>query len=206
MWQRKLNRLLQIIAGVIGNLLTIIWKIIKKFRVIQQPKFRRPLLISSSILIITAILTLSLTGLFNYTLGTSASSPYIPPPAGNSNYYIEATTEGLWNEFLSHYSDTISAKINYVGKSFIFKDILIDESKLNRRYESYILINLVQFVPRDPSELQELKEGDVVDIIGVCAGISDEYQMIVVANCQFLPAGLVPLPLPGGPPPLSPSY
>ena len=159
-----------------------------------------------TIVFIGAILSLCLISVTGCTKQDPFIPEYIPPPAGESRYYIETTTEGLWNEFLSQYSDTISAEIKYVGRSFIFKDILIDEYKLNRRYESYILINLVQFVPRDPSELQELKEGDVVDIIGVCAGISDEYQMIVVANCQFLPAGLVPLPLPGGPPPLSPSY
>jgi len=68
------------------------------------------------------------------------------------------------------------------------------------------IINLVQFVPRDPSELQKLKDGDRVDIIGTCNGLSDKYLYIIVGNCQFLPTGAAPLPLPGGPAPISPSY
>ena len=160
----------------------------------------------SLLLIVIAMLAISLISVTGCTKQDPFIPEYIPPPEGNRSYYIETTCEDLWNVFLSRYSDVISAEINYVGKCFIFKDILIDEYKLSRRYENSILIGLVQFLPRDPSDLQELKEGDVVDIIGVCAGISDQYVMIVVANCQFLPAGLYPLPLPGGPPPLGPSY
>ena len=36
--------------------------------------------------------------------------------------------------------------------------------------------------------------------IGICAGRPEEWPIVVVVeNCQFLPPGLVPLPLPGGP-------
>lgn len=208
MWRRKLYRLLQIIESVIDKLLKIVWSIIiKGLRITHQPRLRHPLLISVSVMGITAIIALSVTGLFNYTPDTSPSFPYIQPPAGErQKYYFEITPEALWQEFLSPYSDYFMAQNNYVGNSFIFKDILIDEYKLSRKYETYIVINQVQFVARNPSDLQKLKEGDVVDITGVCVGLSDKDTYIIVGNCQFLPAGLVPLPLPGGPAPISPSY
>jgi hypothetical protein len=58
----------------------------------------------------------------------------------------------------------------------------------------------VQFWAPHPLDLKELKEGDRVDIIGVCAGKAEEFPpVLVMINCLFLPAGLAPLPLPGGP-------
>jgi hypothetical protein len=164
-------------------------------------------MISSGIMSITAIIALSVTGLINYSPDTSPDFPFIPPPVGErQNYYLEITPEALWEEFLSPYSDVFIAENMYKGRSFIFKNILIDENKLKWRYDDYIVIDLVQFMARNSSELQKLKEGDRIDIIGVCVGLSEKNVYVIVGNCQFLPAGAAPLPLPGGPAPIGPTY
>jgi hypothetical protein len=208
MFKQKLYRLAQTITGITKKSLMILYSIvIKGLRIIQHSRLRRPLIISSGITGITVILVLSVTGLFNYKPDTLPDFPFIPPPAGeNQKYYFEITTEALWDEYLSPYSDSVTAEVRYTGNSFIFKNILIDENKLKWRYDDYIVIDLIQFVPRDTWGLKKLKEGDVVDIIGICVGISDKNVYVIVGNCQFLPANLVPLPLPGGPAPIKPSY
>ena len=166
----------------------------------QKRKLIRFLLLPIGII---GVLVIMLVVPLNYTPDTSVPFPYIPPP---ERYYIEATPQQLHDEFFSPYRDPFSAEVKYVGKSFIFKNIFIDKEILSRRHEAYVWIDLIQFVPHNPSDLQELKEGDMVDIIGVCAGMSKEYAAVVVANCRFLPAGLAPLPLPGGPAPVIGGY
>ncbi len=203
MWQRKFRRFLQIIAGIISKLWTILRTIIKKCRVIQQPKFRRPLLISSGIMGIIGVLVIMMVVPLSYTPNTAAF-PYIPPPEGN--YYIQTTPQDLYNAFTSRYLDPLAAQATYVGESFIFKNILIDEDILSRRHETYVFIDLFKLVPQNPSDLQELKEGERVDIIGVCMGLSKEYLGIELTNCLFLPAGVAPLPLPGGLAPITGGY
>ncbi len=197
MWRQKSRHFLQPIANTIGWPVIITWSIAKRFAaVVGQPRYRHSLMISSCAMGITAI-TLSIVGVFNYKPDTSVPFSYIPPPA--EGYYIEATMEQLTDEFFSHYLDPATAGDRFIGKSFIFKDILMDEAILDRRHETWIIIRgLVQFVFQDPSDLQKLKEGDRVDIIGVCVGISKEYELIVVSNCKFLSAGVAPLPIPGG--------
>ncbi len=204
MWRPEFRRLPQIAAGIISRSGTIIRRATKKFAVVQQPRFRRPLLISSGIMGITAIIALGFIGLFNYTPDTSVPFPYVPPPG--SRYYIEATTDQLYNEFTSHYIDPVTAATRFTGKNFIFKNILISKGILARRHETYISIGMAQFVPQYPSDLQKLKEGDTIDIIGVCMGLSTEYSLVLVSNCVFLPAGVVPLPLPGGMAPVIGGY
>lgn len=172
-----------------------------------QQKLRRPLLISSGIMGIIAILALSLVGLFNYTPDTSVPFPYIPPldmpPEG---YYIEATIQHISDQFYLSYHDVELESARYIGKSFIFNNILIDDLILKARTETYIFISHVQFVPQYPSELENLKEGDVVDIVGVCMGVSEATAYVWVTDCRFLPAGLVQLLVPGGTTPMPGGY
>lgn len=64
---------------------------------------------------------------------------------------------------------------------------------------SNVATGIFGFVPQDPSDVKELKGGDLVDIVGVYAGRSKEQHYVhVITNCLFLPAGLSPFPLPGG--------
>ncbi len=201
MWRPEFRRLPQIVAGIISRSGTIIWRATKKFTVVQQPRFRRPLLISSGIMGITAIIALGFIGLFNYTPDISVPFPYVPPP-GSNYYYIEATTDQLLDAFFSVYADPATVAREYIGQGFIFKGILVDKALLNRLHKTYFIVGQIQFVFQYPSELQKLKEGDTIDIIGVCMGPSPEYSLVVVSNCRFLLTGVAPLPLPGGPAPV----
>ncbi|MFC2026589.1 hypothetical protein ACFLUX_01270 [Chloroflexota bacterium] len=64
---------------------------------------------------------------------------------------------------------------------------------------SNVATGIFGLVPQDPSDVKELKGGDLVDIIGTYAGRSTEQHYVqVITNCLFLPAGLSPFPLPGG--------
>jgi len=204
MWQQKLKRSLKVIMGIVGKILNMIWKIIK--RVIQLPGFKRSLSVSLGVLSITVILAVGITGLLNYKLDTSTHFPFILPPAGESMYYIESTPENLWNTFLSPYSIYFDTQSRYIGRSFIIKNLFMSEYRLSRRYETYIIIDDIKFIFLDPSGLQQLKKGDIIDITGVCVGVPEKEPYITVGNCQLLPAGLVSLPLPGGPAPLSSGY
>jgi len=196
MWQRKLNRLSQIISIVKNKLIRIAYKL----RVIQLPKFRSPLIISPGVLAIAAIIALSIIGLFNYKPDTSPSFPYIPPPLGErQNYYFESSVNTLWYTFFSPYGDMEFARIKYLGQSFIFKNFLLKDYILEGKiHETYFIFNGIKFVPSDPSELHKLKAGNAIDIIGFCASLDERNQYVYMVNCQFLPAGLALLPLPGG--------
>ncbi len=149
----------------------------------------------------------------SYTLDTSVPFSYVPPPEGDADYYIGTTVKAITSTFIGGYVSPFDAE-RYNGQSFIFKNVLITTKGLTTRRietysqsgellgwetETYLMSSIVQFVPQDLSKWQELKAGDIVDIICVCAGISKEYAVVVITNCQFLPAGLAPLPLPGGP-------
>ena len=165
-----------------------------------------------------------------YTPDTSVSFPYIPPPP--NGYYIETSNRELtytpltssyldtWTDINDQLIDTIAE--THKGESFIFKNISITDHKVVTRQiqpyilgeglaspetETFLMSGNVQFVPQDPSQLKELKAGDVVDIIGVLDSMSEEWPgVLVMKNCQFLPAGIAPLPLPGGPAVVSGGY
>jgi len=188
-------------------LITMLIRIVKKSRVILQSELRRSIMISSGIIAITAIIAFSVTGLFNYTPDTSLFFPYISPPLGEEqSYYWESTVDNLWNTFFSPYGDMELARVTYLSQSYIFKDILIRDYILDRIFENYFIFNSIKFIPINSSELYKLKIGDMIDIIGFCASLDEGNDYIIVVNCQFFPAGFVPLPLPGGPAPISGGY
>lgn len=161
----------------------------------QKRKLTRILLITIGII---GVLVISLVSLFNYTPNTSALFPYIPPPEGPDYAYIEVTADQLISATIAGYVPVSPEQ--FKGKSFIFKNVLITEEMVSRMTETYIMHSILRFVAQDPSDLKKLRAGDVVDIIGVCTG---EFRggsfLVAIGNCQFLPAGLVALPLPGGP-------
>jgi hypothetical protein len=144
---------------------------------------------------IIGVLVISLVVLFSHTPDTSVPFPYVPPPEGPEGYYLEATTDQLTSALTRDYYAL--DPVRYKGESFIFKNVVIKERRL---VDTYLIVGLIQFQTQDPSDLKEFKEGYVVDIIGVCGGALEEGSPVIVfRNCQLLPAGVAPLPLPGGP-------
>ena len=192
--QIRFKRLMSMIKGALDRCNHLV----ANYKIISGQGLIRLLL---SIGIIT-FLIISLVFVFNSAPDTVAAFPYIPPPEGDAGYYIEATTDKLTLALMAAYS--VITPDTYKGKDFIFKDVLIKESRLR---DTYLMISVVLFQPQDPSDLNELKAGDMVDIIGVCDGALEEGSTIVVVkNCRFLPAGVVNLPLPGGPALISGGY
>ena len=149
---------------------------------------------------VIGVLVISLVVLFSYTPDTSVPFPYIPPP--EEGYCIEATTDQL-TEFITAGYGALNPN-DFKGETFIFKNVVMKERGLG---DTYLMVSVIRFYPQDPADLKEFKEGDVVDIIGVCAGTLETEWLLgagfpytmVMKNCQFLPAGVAPLPLPGGP-------
>ena len=188
MWQRKLRRFLLLPIGIIG------------------------------VPVIMLVVPL------NYTPDTSVPFPYVPPPTKGS--YIGIPTTYIFHSNLlgpSDYSFVYEVDPDiYIGESLIFKDVLITPGLIVTRKiqtyipgeglaawetETFLMAGNLQFVPQDPSDLRELKVGDVVDITGFCSFRSKEWpNVIVFKNCQFMPAGVAPLPLPGGLVPISFTY
>ena len=163
--------------------------------------------------VVVAFLVTSLVVFFSHTPSTAAPFPYVPPPEGDSGYYVGATVRDITTSFRTHYGTPFD-EIGNIGRSFIFKDVLVTIKGLTTRKvvtysqngeieviktDIYFPAGLIQFFPRDLAKWQQLKAGDVVDVIGVYTGVSDEYQTVIVfRNCEYFPANTLPLPLPGG--------
>ena len=151
------------------------------------------------LLMAIAILTISLISV----TGCTKQDPFIPefiqPP---NKYYIEMTPMQIDEAMLSDYNTPQSVQKEWEGKSLIVKNITVNEVALSTLHEGYIFLTNIKCIPLRPTDLSDLKEGDVVDIIGVFADVplvaGAKIGVITLASCQFLPAGLYPLPLPGG--------
>lgn len=160
---------------------------------IKQRRFKHLLLM------LIAILTIGLAGI----TGCAQQKPFIPeyilPP---DMYYIEMTPMQIDEAMLSDYNTPQSVQREWEGKSLIVKNITVNEVALSTLHEGYIFLTNIKCIPLRPTDLSDLKEGDVVDIIGVFADVplvaGAKIGVITLASCQFLPAGLYPLPLPGG--------
>ena len=175
-----------------------------------QRKYMRLLLMPAGI---TGFLVISLVSLLSYIPNTSVPFPYVEPPF--KGYHMEITTMQLITAFLSQYT-YLSVPESLTGESLIFKNVKFKEWPELWKTETYITDGFIAFFALNPQELENLKKNDVVDIVGVVVGVNqevfhqegilagvkgwEEYPLyIIVKDCQFLPAGVAPLPLPGGP-------
>lgn len=192
MRQRKCKRFPIISTSSIGKLQIIM----RKSRVLLPQKFVRFLLPAG----IMGFLAVAVVVPLSYAPDTSVPFPYIPPPT-EGGYYVELTPWALDQAYYADYSSPESAQTIFAGKSVIFKNIKITESLLSHdTHDTYITISRLLFAASVPSDLKHLKEGDFVDIVGVVQGPLEGYSPYIgLSDCLFLPAGLVPLPLPGAP-------
>ena len=156
--------------------------------------------------VIIAFVAGSLVALFSYSPSIAAPFPYVPPPEGPEGYYIKANAGSIEASFISKYFRPFDA-YGYEGQSFIFNRVEITDWIESKSSDTYLATEMLQFVARNPSDLKKFKVGDKIDIIGICAGMLEEYPVIITfTDCLFLPSGLAPLPLPGGPAPITSSY
>lgn len=147
------------------------------------------------IICISALLLLGPYGAGCAKEGIITLVPYIPPS------YLSCT-EVLPNDLLDAYNnphlDFGQAEALYNDRVFIFKRIQVTENMLKWRAAGYVWAgNTIQCFPLTQNELDHLKVGDVVDIVGVSMGLHKQFMGLVFQGCVFLPSGLVQLPIEG---------
>jgi hypothetical protein len=91
------------------------------------------------------------------------------------------------------------AEVLYNGSPFVFKSISITREMLANVPEGYTWVGLVKCYPMDADGLEGLREGSIVDVVGIDAGLCQEYHGLVFTGCVFLPAGEIQLPVAGTP-------
>jgi hypothetical protein len=152
--------------------------------------------IKSLLPIVIAILAISLISI----TGCTKQGPFIPefiqPP---DKYYIEITSIQIDDLLYWHLHEPAAVMRQWQGKRLIVKNIKVTEVGLNTLHEDYIILDNIKCIPQKPADLRKLKEGDVIDLIGVFVDIpmvADVHiGIVVLANCQFLTTDVYPLPL-----------
>ena len=125
--------------------------------------------------------------------------PYIPP-----NYLdcIEISPFMLGDYYFNYkplYPWFPTADEAFTGKAIIMKNIKITEEMIETRTKSFFKVNnYVLIKPLDLSQMGKIKVGDMVDILGLCKGISDQWVAVVLEDCFIEPSGILNLPLKNG--------
>jgi hypothetical protein len=118
---------------------------------------------------------------------------YLPP-----HYYActEANTSDLLNAYYSRYNAVPDAENVLNGHVFVFKNIAIQGLSVKNATDAYIWVNgVIQCYFLVPGSQSLLHEGDIVDVVGIDAGVGKDYSgTLIFTGCVFLPAGSVQLP------------
>ena len=119
-------------------------------------------------------------------------------------YYncIETTPLGIREAYFDPYGSRLMAEEKYNGKVFVFKNIEVLESTLDVSGSDYLWIDSIKCRAANPGDINKLKPGQVVDIVGMMQGIADSSGQpgaLLMTECFFLPAGSLALPVSGGP-------
>jgi len=150
-------------------------------------------------LIVMAILTIILVSVISCTKQSHFIPKYVEPV---DEGYIEITFTQVDDLLFSYDLEPTAVIKSWQGQGIIVKNIEVDDYALSTIEEGHVYFNNIQCIPRDLNDLLELKEGDVIDLAGIffdiptLGGIINK-GFIVLSHCQFLPAGIYPLPLPG---------
>ena len=99
----------------------------------------------------------------------------LPPP-------VEVTVDQLYQEYMT---DEAAAEAKYKGERLLFSGVRVEEVSnffyIARPIEFYILNGSVKFKPRYPSDVESIREGFVVDIVGEAQGII--FGFLIVKDC-----------------------
>ena len=149
-------------------------------------------------LIAIVVLTIILVSVISCTKQNPFIPKYVEPVDKD---YVEITFTQVDNLLFSYDLEPTAVIESWQGQGIIVKDIEVDDYALSTLGEGHIYFNNIKCIPRDLNDLLELKEGDVIDLTGVVTDIplmgNTRTGIVVLAHCQFLPAGVYPLPLPG---------
>jgi hypothetical protein len=144
----------------------------------------------------SSLLFVGLVGLFSCANTPLAVQPFVPPqyldcieisPLELSDYYFNYQPLYIWFP---------TADEALTGKAVIMKNIEITEGMIETSTKSFFKVNSNVLVkPQNPSIMEGLKVGDVIDILGLSQGISDEWAAVVLEDCIIEPTGRLNLPV-----------
>jgi hypothetical protein len=121
--------------------------------------------------------------------------PYILP-----SYYqaIEVLPVDLENAYYSAYGNHAEAEFLYTGKSFIFKNVLVDAWMIRELDKGWIWADMVKCPVTNLDDAKRFHPGDRIDIIGICMGRNlAESPGLVFKDCIVIQSGSVQIPAPG---------
>jgi hypothetical protein len=125
-----------------------------------------------------------------------AVAPYIP-----AAYYqcIEVLPVDLQNAYHTAYGNHVEAQVMYDGKTFLFRNLLVDQYMLSELDKGYIWADLTNCPVVNMDYAETLRPGDRIDIVGICLGLNlTAKSVLAFKDCYLLPTGVVQLPAPGG--------
>ena len=138
----------------------------------KQGKFKNIFLVTMAVLVIGLIYLSGCTGDTNITY--PVFEPLQPP--------IEVTVDQLYDEYMA---DEAAADAKYEGERLLFSGVTVEKVSnffyIARPIEFHILNGSVKFRPRYPSNVESIREGFVVDIVGEAQGII--FGFLIVKDC-----------------------
>ncbi|MFC1847064.1 hypothetical protein ACFLYS_03300 [Chloroflexota bacterium] len=158
-------------------------------------KHNKLILAVSSIVVLSILMTVagSMTGCYQI-------KPFIPDSIRLQAPTIETTVEDLLAEYLA---DQESADVKYNGKRIVFYEVLVEGAQWYFPHGQYhedpmpdyitgiedywFVANSVVFSPKDPVYLYGVVAGSIVDVVGVCQGLSGD--VIIVSDSWIKIAG-----------------
>ncbi len=130
------------------------------------------------------------------TTDAPAIVPYLPPA-----YYqcIQVLPMDIEAAYYSQYGNHAEAETMYTGRTFLFKDQLVDLYMIREVDKGCLWADLTKCPVTNLDLAKQLKPGQRVDIVGICTG-RDLLQSpgLVFRDCYVLITGSLQLPAPGG--------
>ncbi len=145
----------------------------------------------------------------------SEAPPYIP-----AEYYscVEISAYEMAFTYWSPYSQRLKEEGSpipgeaYRGQIYVLKNYLVTDYMLRDRKNGFIWIDMIKCYPLNPSDLNNVKLGGMIDVVGINMGPELENYTeyadgdLIFKDCVFLPSGSVKLPSDTGGQVLVPAY
>ena len=137
------------------------------------------------------------TSALSITTDVPAIVPYLPP-----SYYqcIQVLPMDIEAAYYSQYGNHAEAETMFTGKTFLFKDQLVDAYMIREVNKGWLWADLTKCPIVNLDLAKQLKPGQRVDIVGISAGRDlSQSPGLVFSSCYVLITGSLQLPAPGGP-------
>jgi len=135
-------------------------------------------------LVIIGVLVVGLIGLSGCTGDTDVTSVIVEPLQPP----IEVTVDQLYQEYMT---DEAAAKAKYKEERLLFTEVEVEEvsnhlldHRANEAADIYIMTDSVKFKPRYSSDIDFIREGFVVDIVGEAQGLI--WGVLYIKDCWIM--------------------